>query len=389
MHGDESTFDRAQFQAKYGSAPRLSLHDENGAAPLHLFFYSSPGGLPTLPQDLRARLRTFVPRPPPTVVKSSDQTPTHFQRSYTEWTKKGRELRHEQVAVTVRESERAAQRELLTVLRLIDAGAVKVSAATRRPTSGAIKAISDVLEGGDYYPAAPRSDRDEEPGPIRAFAWPMLLQAGGLAELAGTSLRLSAAGRKALSAPPAETLRKLWSKWLGTTLLDELSRIEVIKGQGGKGGKTLTAVSGRREAIAAAPGRRGRALGGGNPAVPGGAQRRGAAGDGGAAPLEETQQRCAQVRDRGLARLVECATPELAALIAHDARTRRLCMQAGERHVVVPAASETEFRRGLRDLGYLLAEESIASATESPPRKPRGRRTQARRAAKDGDEAEA
>jgi hypothetical protein len=42
-------------------------------------------------------------------------------------------------------------------------------------------------------------------------------------------------------------------------------------------------------------------------------------------------------------------------LIAHDARTRQLCMRAGEQHQVIPAGSETAFRRALRELGYLLA----------------------------------
>jgi hypothetical protein len=73
------------------------------------------------------------------------------------------------------------------------------------------------------------------------------------------------------------------------------------------------------------------------------------------------------VHDRGPARLVECADPGLAALIAGDAGTRKHCMRA------VPASSEAAFRRELRELGYLLAADGApvlksrrASAATSP-----------------------
>lgn len=71
--------------------------------------------------------------------------------------------------------------------------------------------------------------------------------------------------------------------------------------------------------------------------------------------LADVADRGARVQDCGLARLIECAEPALAALIANDTRTRKHCMRAGERHLVVPASSEAAFRRTLRDVGYLLA----------------------------------
>lgn len=63
-------------------------------------------------------------------------------------------------------------------------------------------------------------------------------------------MRLTRPGRKALWDPPAVTLRRVWDKWLGTTIRDELSRVECVKGQTGKGKRSLTAVASRREAIA-------------------------------------------------------------------------------------------------------------------------------------------
>jgi hypothetical protein len=36
--------------------------------------------------------------------------------------------------------------------------------------------------------------------------------------------------------PPAQVLRGLWQKWLKTTLFDEFSRVDAIKGQNPRGG---------------------------------------------------------------------------------------------------------------------------------------------------------
>ena len=71
--------------------------------------------------------------------------------------------------------------------------------------------------------------------------------------------------------------------------------------------------------------------------------------------LEHIADRSEKVHDCGLARLVECADPALAALIANDVRTRKHCLRAGERHLVVPTSSEAAFKRSLREVGYLLA----------------------------------
>ena len=49
-----------------------------------------------------------------------------------------------------------------------------------------------------------------ERGPIRAFGWPLVVQAGGLAQLSGARLQLTTAGRKALAAPAAETKQRIY-----------------------------------------------------------------------------------------------------------------------------------------------------------------------------------
>ena len=65
--------------------------------------------------------------------------------------------------------------------------------------------VEDALVAGDFY------DSGE---PIAACAWPLLIQVGGLARLAGPRLELSPRGRAALARPSYETLGALWARWL-------------------------------------------------------------------------------------------------------------------------------------------------------------------------------
>jgi hypothetical protein len=78
--------------------------------------------------------------------------------------------------------------------------------------------------------------------------------------------------------------------------------------------------------------------------------------------LDDVAGRTTLLQDRGLVRLIECADAALAALISNDTRTRKHCMRAGERHLVVTGSSDAAFRRALRDAGYLLAADSKRSA---------------------------
>jgi hypothetical protein len=130
---------------------------------------------------------------------------------------------------------------LVSVLELAADGQVRYSASTRRPTAATVKLVEDVLVAGDFY------DSGE---PIAAFAWPLLIQVGGLVRLAGTRLELSSRGRAALARPSYEALGALWARWLGSVSTDELARIEAIKGQRKPG--TLTSAITRRAAVAAA-----------------------------------------------------------------------------------------------------------------------------------------
>lgn len=545
VHSNSTAFQATQFRAKYGCDPNWGTEERFGynrkPSALRLLFY----GDGVIPDDVAARLKAFVPRPAAPKIATLAELPASadLPRARWDWEDDDEDEDFDVVPLTVHESEQTAQRELNSVLRLIDAGKVSVSAKTQRASAATVEVITACLEGGDYYPHIPvtRKWDDENAGPIRAFAWPLLVQVGGLALLSGSRLQLTKAGRKALTANPAATLRTLWSKWLGSRLLDELSRIDCVKGQTGKGKAGLIAVSSRRRAIAktlaecptgvwitadevfrfirasgvdytvtrdpwnlylSSPQYGTLAYDGGERALderylfaflleyaatlglldvalipPAGARPEdtylwGADGlpyfsryDGlmylritpigawclghesagppaaveakpvlsvlanfelaatGAElaqgdrlaldayatrvsdlvwrldaskllaaiedgrPLAELRQfltsrsatvlpdtvsrllddiavRITKVQDRGSARLVECEDAALAALIAHDTRTRRHCMRAGDQHLVVPQASDTAFRRGLRELGYIV---SAGGAKLAPP----------------------
>jgi len=76
----------------------------------------------------------------------------------------------------------------------------------------------------------------------------MLLQAGGLARLAGAGLELTPRGEAVLARPSYQALSELWGRWLKSVSHDELSRIEAIRGQRKPG--TLTTAGRRRAAVA-------------------------------------------------------------------------------------------------------------------------------------------
>ena len=129
---------------------------------------------------------------------------------------------------------------LVAVLELVADGQVGCSAVTRRPSAASVRLVEDVLVAGDFYDAGE---------PISAFAWPLLLQAGGLAQLAGTRLELTVRGNAALARPSYQTVGTLWARWLRCVSHDEMARIEAIKGQ--RKPATLTAAARRRAAVEA------------------------------------------------------------------------------------------------------------------------------------------
>ncbi|MBI3891487.1 MAG: hypothetical protein HY303_08160 [Candidatus Wallbacteria bacterium] len=239
LHGSAGFFDRGAFAAKYGALPVWQGKEDRWGRPtgpslLALFLVRGDrySGSRTIPRDLATRLKGFVPCPRKEQLQTLSEPSSPGEGP-----------------VVLRETERAAQQELFGVLRLVDMGQVQISPATSRPSVKGVAAIVERLAGGDFYGPEdePKNKYSQRIGPIRAFAWPLLVQAAGLARASGTRLALTPSGRKALSRPAPEVLREVWDAWLRNSSFDEFSRVDAIKGQSDR--KRLTAVAGRRAVI--------------------------------------------------------------------------------------------------------------------------------------------
>ena len=257
LYSVDGGFNPGRFEAKYGALPAgWSSHASRRNVVLRLFLHPAdryPDAPLFIPSDLAERLLAFVPPPPEVTLDSLDDLPETVERRLERYLPQGVEPTFDRVELIRREMERAAPRDLLAVLRLIDRGHIAVSAKTRRASAAAVQRIAAVLDGGDFFDPNEKKTKSWEqvPGPVKAFAWPLLVQAAKLAEPHGSKLALTKAGHLALGKPPAETLRRLWERWMKNTLLDEFNRIDEIKGQQrGKGRHAMTAASNRRPAIA-------------------------------------------------------------------------------------------------------------------------------------------
>lgn len=120
-----------------------------------------------------------------------------------------------------RRTEREAAANLTAVLVLIAEGKLRTRELSRRPTFGTVRRVGAELADGDFY--------DDES--IAAFAWPLLVQAAGLARSRQSKLELTAEGKAALHRPEPETIRHIWHAWIANAVIDEFRRINRVKGQ--------------------------------------------------------------------------------------------------------------------------------------------------------------
>jgi hypothetical protein len=235
----DGLFDGNRFRAKYGRLPDFTIKESGRSysyygppTALGLFLYHQDGCY-SLPDDLRERLKAFVPEPEPVRLSTIETLPEEIGEN----------------RLTMRHTERDAMVDLSVLLRLTDQGKIQVSDKTSLPGSATLRLLTENLAGGDFYALKPKQDQwDQEVGPIKAFSWPLMLQAAGLAQRNGSKLALSTAGRKALASSQASVLGTIWNKWLKSSLFDEFSRVDVIKGQKSKG-RVMTALAPRRAAI--------------------------------------------------------------------------------------------------------------------------------------------
>src|SRR5579862_8416588 len=120
VHASDSRFHEDRFTAKYGQEPDWGVRHEYsyGWEPsrLHLFFYR---GL--MPEDLKQRLKVFVPQPEMVRIKTIDEVPTVFNLESTLFDYSTKTSTHEveEIPVEQRMMEYTAQHDLIAVLRLV------------------------------------------------------------------------------------------------------------------------------------------------------------------------------------------------------------------------------------------------------------------------------
>lgn len=256
LYGRVHGIDWQLFEAKHGAPPPGLVQGHHGLPfPLCCFLYRQGRrheNLPIIvPAEVAERLLEFVPPPPEAALAVVAELPATVERRRYPTGPADKTQAFDTVALERRDMERVAMRDLPAMLRLVDLGRVAVSAKTRRPSAAAVQRIAGELDGGDFFgPSEPQGRAKPPSGPIRAFAWPWLLQAGKLATVHGSKLALTKAGHAALGAPGAETLRRLWQHWVDNSILDEFSRVDAIKGQQrGRGRHAMVAPSHRRPVI--------------------------------------------------------------------------------------------------------------------------------------------
>lgn len=235
IHNWNGTLHYQRFQAKYDgylfgedekSSGRFNRYERKPRL-IELFFLNR-----CIPDDLRERLEPFIPPP-----KTEKITYTTLP--------KGEMIRHDEMELTVRETAHAALINLNTLLTWIMEGNIKVSEKTGRATAATIKKISAELYDGDFYD----DDDDDEVGPMQAFAWPLLLQGGGLAKADGKALTLSRKGTAAMKKELADAIKTIFQQWEKTKLIDEYSRVSAVKGQKAAKGRAMTSPIHRRPVI--------------------------------------------------------------------------------------------------------------------------------------------
>ena len=203
--------------------------------------------------DLEEPLRQLLPPPKGVEVR-------HVTRIPNAWPSEQQSPSNDPIRpVHAYESERVAPAELARVLRLVQAGKVKVTDSAGRPTDATVRLIGESLVVPDFeveIPENARSDWDRRhytaAGPVRAHSWPVLLQQCGWARAQGGTLTLTSDGRSILGDFSPDKVRAGLSRFLANDDFDELNRIHHIKGQSGKGRRSIRQPSQRKFVVAGA-----------------------------------------------------------------------------------------------------------------------------------------
>ncbi len=240
----------AMFESKYRTpCPNMFAYSiYRTESPLGvLFMYQAENRHIVLCDDLRAELRSLLPKPPQPVLAVTDSLPASLTVSEGGCGKKTSEQR----TIQVYEGEQTTLPELSGVLSMAQTGKLKVTPKNLRPTTSAERLLGEILVQPDFQLESPEVEqrwKSDVCGPVRAHAWAVLVQQCGWCRPYGSTLTVTAAGRAMLARPTPAAFREGVLRFLRNDDFDELNRINNIRGQGGRGARDLTRPSLRRAA---------------------------------------------------------------------------------------------------------------------------------------------
>ncbi|RPI80490.1 MAG: hypothetical protein EHM42_12015 [Planctomycetaceae bacterium] len=142
--------------------------------------------------------------------------------------------------------------ELRRVLHLVQGGKLRVQPKSGRPTPATVRAMSEALAAPDLDLELPKAHHNRETliaGPIRAYAWTILLQQCGWCKASGETLKLTKDGQHLLHGPSPELFREGVRRLCVDDRFDELTRIDHIRGQTGNAKRWLSDPAERRDEI--------------------------------------------------------------------------------------------------------------------------------------------
>lgn len=232
LHCTGGLYTPDRLAAKYNELPSGGGHNMHGHRSnyplLNLLFYRADkdDSRYWLPEEIGLLLRPFVKPPAPftltTLPDGSDEL----------------------LDTTIIEREYTAQSELTQLMGMMEQGQLKISSQTGKPSAALLKQLS--LDLDEYYPEL--NDEDcHYPQHIKAFGWCQLLRYAPWVNLTNGRFKLDRRTLSQYSQSTATLIRAIWSAWIEQDAVDEFRRIDVIKGQTGKGASAFTDVTARRQ----------------------------------------------------------------------------------------------------------------------------------------------
>lgn len=235
------------FSSKYGiSAPLPNPWMRPDQAVLTaLMFQRNTLNIYEVPKELIKALQDFLPKPAQARVKTVDSLPASYlpPKRYSHSPDQSSRPLH------VHEGERAVFTELRRVLRLVQAGKVKVTDKGRRPTDSVVRLLSTALDSSDFDLKSPFEETnkyEEKAGAVRAHAWGVLIQQCEWAKPRAGILVLTDSGKILLNGPDIALYKGGVEAFLSNDDFDEFNRIEHIRGQSGRAKRYMTSPSERK-----------------------------------------------------------------------------------------------------------------------------------------------